>query len=64
MEQGAREVLMLPYFLSAGRHVTDDLTTFREELAATHPGVAFRLCAPIGLHPLIVDVVLDRLSEA
>jgi sirohydrochlorin ferrochelatase len=64
VEQGARQVLMLPYFLSAGRHVTDDLKTFRDEMAAAHPGVNFTLCAPLGLHPRIVDVVLDRLSEA
>ena len=62
--RGATCVLMLPYFLSAGAHVVEDLERFRTELAAEFPGVVFRLCPPLGLHPLIVDVVLARLGEA
>lgn len=62
-ETGANVVLMLPYFLSAGVHVARDLEGFREQLSATFPAVEFRLCQPLGLHPLLVDVVLARLAE-
>jgi len=61
--EGAQRVLMLPYFLSAGRHVTGDLERFRDELSREFPQVEFRLCPPLGLHPKIVEVVLDRLAE-
>jgi sirohydrochlorin ferrochelatase len=61
--RGAKRVLMLPYFLSAGRHVTSDLERFRGALASEFPTVEFRLCAPLGLHPKIVEVVVDRLQE-
>lgn len=61
--QGAQRVLMLPYFLSAGTHVMTDLERFRTELSAAHAGVVFHLCAPLGLHPLMVDIVLDRLQQ-
>jgi hypothetical protein len=60
---GATSVLMLPYFLSAGTHVTADLERHRRELATTYPGVEFRLCPPLGLHPLMLDIVRDRLTE-
>ncbi len=60
---GARQVLMMPWFLSAGSHVVDDLERFRRELAAEHPDTDFRLCPPLGLHPLMIDVVFDRLRE-
>lgn len=63
VEQGARTVLMLPYFLSAGSHVSEDLERFRRECEAEYPGVPFRLCPPLGLHPLLVDVVFARLAE-
>jgi len=63
VEQGATEVRMSPYFLSMGRHVAEDLDRYRGELAAKHPGVRFLLCAPLGLHPKIVEVVLERLDE-
>jgi sirohydrochlorin ferrochelatase len=62
IEQGAQKILMLPYFLSAGAHVVSDLQRFRDELAIEFPDVAFNLCPPLGLHPLMADIVLDRLQ--
>ena len=61
---GARRVVMLPYFLSAGKHVTDDLTAARDQLAGRHPGVDFVLAEPLGRHPLLVEVVVERAREA
>ncbi|MBX7106695.1 MAG: CbiX/SirB N-terminal domain-containing protein [Gemmataceae bacterium] len=61
---GAREIQMLPWFLSAGSHVTDDLTQFRDEFRASHPEVSVTLHPPLGLHPLMVDILLARLGEA
>lgn len=62
-DRGATCVLMLPYFLSAGRHVTADLERFRADNAVRHPHVDFRMCPPLGLHPRMIDIVLDRLAE-
>jgi sirohydrochlorin ferrochelatase len=64
VELGAQRVLMLPFFLSAGEHVAGDLERFRREAAAEYPQVTFKLCAPLGTHPLVVEVVLARLAEA
>ncbi len=54
---------MLPYFLSAGSHVTRDLQRFRDELQAEFPDVPFVLCPPLGLHPLMIEIVEARLQE-
>jgi len=62
--QGAEQVLMLPYFLSAGAHVVEDLERFRGELIAQNPQTHFTLCKPLSLHPLLVDIVVDRLAES
>lgn len=61
---GATAVVLLPYFLSAGVHVRQDLTAARDELAARFPEVAFRLAEPLGLHPLLLDVVDERARAA
>jgi sirohydrochlorin ferrochelatase len=61
---GAKCVVLLPYFLSAGVHVLRDLTAARDRLAARFPGVEFRLAEPLGRHPLLLDVVTDRAREA
>lgn len=61
--RNVKSVLMLPYFLSAGAHVAGDLERIRRELAEQFPDVVFQLCPPLGLHPRIVDVVLERLEQ-
>lgn len=63
VDLGATRVLLLPYFLSAGTHVTDDLRRFRSQFAEQWPNVRFDLCPPLGLHPLMLDIVCDRLRE-
>ncbi len=62
-EQGATEVLMLPYLLSAGAHATRDIERFRQEFADEYPAIRFVLCAPLGPHPLMVRIVEQRLQE-
>jgi sirohydrochlorin ferrochelatase len=61
---GANRVLLVPYFLSAGVHVTRDLEAARQRLADRHDGVEFRLCEPIGQHPLMVEIIMDRARSA
>ena len=61
--RGADRVLMLPYFLAAGEHVVRDLEMHRQSLAASYPNCSFVLCPPLGLHPLLVDVVRERLRD-
>ncbi len=61
--RGASRVLMVPYFLSAGVHLRRDLTAARDELATRHPGVAFVLAPPLGPHPLLDQLVAQRVRE-
>lgn len=63
MVPGVKQVLLLPYFLSAGTHVTADLERYRAGFAAQFPNVEFRLCPPLGLHPLMLEIVRQRLEE-
>lgn len=60
VEAGATAVVMLPYFLSPGRHVVEDLTAARDQLAAGFPHVTFKLAAPLAGHPLLLDALADR----
>jgi sirohydrochlorin ferrochelatase len=61
---GATRVILAPYFLSPGVHVRDDLTAARDELAERFPEVMFRLAEPLGGHPLLMKVVLERAAAA
>lgn len=61
--QGARRILMIPYFLSAGVHVRKDLSDIRKVMAEQFPDVEFLLGEPLGRHPLLLEVVAQRAIE-
>ena len=63
VELGATRVLMIPYFLSDGVHLRRDLTAARDELNRRHTGVEFILGSPLGPHPLLDDLVIERIRE-
>lgn len=62
--RGAAKVLLIPYFLSAGVHIERDLVAARDELRSRFPEVEFTLGSPLGPHPLLDALVLDRIREA
>jgi sirohydrochlorin ferrochelatase len=64
VQAGACCVVLTPYFLSAGVHVLRDLVAAGERLQEEFPQVAFVLAEPLGQHPLLVEVVAQRVREA
>jgi sirohydrochlorin ferrochelatase len=61
--RGACRVLMIPYFLSAGVHLIRDLALARDALRLRHPGVEFRLGPALGPHPLLEQLVAERIEQ-
>jgi sirohydrochlorin ferrochelatase len=57
---GATAVVVHPYFLSPGRHSTTDIPRMVEEAAVEFPGIAHCVTEPLGVHPKIGEVVLER----
>jgi sirohydrochlorin ferrochelatase len=58
--EGAEEIIVHPYFLGSGRHSTRDIPSMVADAAKKHPHVSYRITEPLGLHPKIIDVVLER----
>lgn len=61
--RGATRVLMIPYFLSAGVHIQEDLKTAQQELAEKFPHVEFRLAPALGPHALLDEIVRERIQK-
>jgi sirohydrochlorin ferrochelatase len=61
---GAEVVIVHPYFLSPGRHSTLDIPKMVAEAAARHPGVSYCVTEPLGPHPKICEVILERVMES
>lgn len=60
--RGAQRVVVMPYFLLPGRHWDQDIPRLTQAAASCHPGVAFLVGSPIGLHPLMLGVIEARLE--
>ena len=60
VEQGAEEIVAVPYFLHTGTHVADDLPTLIEEAMERYPGVAFRMGDYLGRSERLTDILVDR----
>jgi len=61
--RGARLVIISPFFLLPGRHWTEDIPALAAEAASKHTGVKHLVAAPLGPHPLLVDILLERIAE-
>jgi sirohydrochlorin ferrochelatase len=63
VQRGAREVVVVPYFLVPGRHATEDVPRLAREAVARHSGLALRIAAPLGVHELLAELVVLRANE-
>ncbi len=60
---GATTVAVAPYFLGPGSHWDRDIPTLTAEAAGRHPGVHWLVTAPLGPHPLLMDIVDRRVAH-
>ena len=60
--RGARRVAVVPYFLSPGKHWKQDIPELTRA-AAARAGVPWVVTSPIGLTPMMADVIDSRLSH-
>jgi sirohydrochlorin ferrochelatase len=61
VERGAKLVVIHPYFLLPGNHATHDIPALAAEAASRHPGVRVLVSEPLGLHPLMAEVMRQRI---
>lgn len=59
---GAALVIVHPFFLLPGRHWTDDIPALAAEAASRHPGVSYRVTEPVGLHPLMAEIMRQQVE--
>jgi len=63
VERGATQVLVCPYFLLPGKHWDQDIPALTQQAAERYPGVSFVVTAPIGLHPMMKEVIRGRIDR-
>lgn len=63
VEQGARTVVVLPYFLAPGKHWRDDIPALARKASSQHDDVEYFVADPLGLHPLMAKIMQQRIDD-
>lgn len=61
---GARKVIVVPYFLSRGRHIQEDVPLLVQAAAQKHPTIPCILAEPIGIDPILAQIIENRVLSA
>jgi sirohydrochlorin ferrochelatase len=61
--QGAQEVVVLPYFLSAGRHVAKDIPDEVAKAQQAHPTAKLRIAPYLGMADSLKDALLSLAAK-
>jgi len=59
IDQGAREVRVLPLFFGMGKHAREDLPVLIQQLREQHPDVRFECLPAAGEHPALTRLMAD-----
>jgi precorrin-8X/cobalt-precorrin-8 methylmutase len=62
--QGIPRIVIIPYFLFTGRHITEDIPKLVEKLRGTYPERQFMVAKPLRLEEHFISQVAQCLEEA
>lgn len=63
IQQGMDEVVVFPYFLSAGRHVSEDIPAEVKIKQDEYPDKNIRIADYLGIAPGMTGMIFDHLSS-
>ncbi len=61
---GAKNIKIVPMFLTNGMHIKSDIPEEIEALSTEYPGVTISMTGHIGADPRIADILVERIREA
>ena len=64
VEAGAKRIVLHPFFLNSGVHVTKDIPEMVDKAKKLFPGVEFISTEPLGIHEKLAQIVMERISAA
>lgn len=64
IKRGAKEVVVFPYFLAAGRHVVDDIPNEVAPVIDKYPEVTVRIAPHLGYSSELPGIILDTAAAA
>jgi len=62
--RGVHRIVVVPYFLFPGRHITEHIPQLLEGLQYRYPEVKFTVASTLGIDELFIGLVAKRIEEA
>ncbi len=59
---GSKRIILHPFFLNAGMHVTKDIPELIKEAVELFPAVEFIYTEPLGIHEKLAQIVMERIG--
>lgn len=59
---GARRIVLIPYFLSAGRHVAEDIPAIAADARERHPGLIIEITGHFGAQERVPELLAAMIS--
>ncbi|MCU5745286.1 sirohydrochlorin chelatase [Staphylococcus sp. SQ8-PEA] len=60
IKEGHKDFNIIPFMIFSGAHLLDDMPAIVNHFQEKYQDVTFEVCDPLGLHPLMVDIVTDK----
>jgi len=64
VDDGAKQVVIMPYFLAPGTHVVDDVPELVSEARSRYPEIEFTIMPYLGETEGIIDLILLSAAQA
>jgi sirohydrochlorin ferrochelatase len=64
IQQHAEQVVIVPFFMQSGAHVTKDIPGIVDEIKKQYPGIEINITEVVGAHALMPDIVLDLVKKS
>lgn len=64
VDQGAQQVMVVPYFLHDGLHLVLDIPSMMQKIARQYPGVRLVMGENLGFDAVLVDLVHRRITDS
>lgn len=61
---GVRRIVLIPYFLSAGRHVAEDIPAIAAAARARHPGLEIEITGHFGAQDQVLELLAAMVPAA
>ena len=64
IDDGATSIIVLPYFLNSGRHVTEDIPEIVGSVRQLYPQIDINIAAHLGASDLMMDLLITSANNA